>query len=277
MRPDLLAALAGAVVLVAPAGARAWTQAVAREAPHHPLHIHDSNCIPYTLHAVDSPDLPLDRIRAAVIAAFDTWTAVDCSYLAFVPTEEARCCRTAFLPDGPNANCLHWIDDEWPAEYPPAAVALTTITYRLDNGAILDTDVAFNAADFVFADDCRSGASDLRNTLTHEAGHMLGLDHSAVAGATMRPRTFPGDCTLRDLAPDDVEGLCALYPTAAAPPDCAGPWHGLDLDCTPPPEDCGCRTPGLAGAAGSGGLPVVLLLAVGAVRRRRREKSGPRS
>jgi MYXO-CTERM domain-containing protein len=84
---------------------------------------------------------------------------------------------------------------------------------------------------------------DLQNTITHEVGHVIGLAHSPVAGATMSATTAPREITKRDLAADDVAAVCAVYP------------HGSG--------GCGC---GSAEAAGAGSL----VLAALALRRPRR-------
>jgi MYXO-CTERM domain-containing protein len=96
---------------------------------------------------------------------------------------------------------------------------------------------------------------DLQNTLTHEAGHFLGLAHPCetnqgnctpeMAATTMYPATTPGDLEKRSLSPDDIAGVCDVYPSGGG---------------------CGC---------GSGGAPgaVAALLAVLALRPRRRPAS----
>ena len=53
------------------------------------------------------------------------------------------------------------------------------------------------------------GAFDLQTVVLHENGHVAGLDHTNVAGATMYPSYSAADCTL---AADDIAGIRALYP-----------------------------------------------------------------
>ena len=53
---------------------------------------------------------------------------------------------------------------------------------------------------------------DLENVFAHELGHYLGLAHSTEAEATMFASAVAGETLKRDLAADDVEGLCAAYP-----------------------------------------------------------------
>jgi Matrixin len=127
-------------------------------------------------------------------------------------------------------------------------LALTTATFVVSTGEILDADMELNgwnglgtaaptATGFYFT--CASpgtatctqayGGSnciefDVGNTVTHEAGHMLGLDHVCVTPgnsschpeATMAPTAAPGDTDKRTLAADDIEGVCTIYPVSKA-------------------------------------------------------------
>jgi hypothetical protein len=61
------------------------------------------------------------------------------------------------------------------------------------------------------------GSYDLESTFVHEIGHMLGLDHSGVIGASMQPRQGTNgifnlpNFTTRSLSSDDVAGIRAVY------------------------------------------------------------------
>ncbi|BDG07001.1 matrixin family metalloprotease [Anaeromyxobacter paludicola] len=60
---------------------------------------------------------------------------------------------------------------------------------------------------------------DVQNTVTHELGHVLGLDHPPLAGATMSATATPGETSKRVLAASDVAGICTAYPASYTPSD----------------------------------------------------------
>ncbi|MDH5673181.1 MAG: matrixin family metalloprotease [Myxococcales bacterium] len=105
-------------------------------------------------------------------------------------------------------------------------VALTTVTSDRSTGEIFDADIALNAEENTFTVGDEQVRTDLQSTLTHEIGHLLGLEHSDVSGATMGPSTDLRSTSLRTLERDDVEGLCALY----APQDAAALCDGDQED-----------------------------------------------
>ena len=101
-----------------------------------------------------------------------------------------------------------YLVQDWPFSFRALAVTLTT--YNDDTGELIDTDIIING-EMRFGLSGERNRYDLDTVLTHELGHVLGLDESDVRGATMFPDTRRGETDRRQLSTDDVDGILSLY------------------------------------------------------------------
>ena len=137
--------------------------------------------------------------HATIAAAFDTWTDISGTQVAFEDvTYDANV----------NENVVYW-EPNWTAD--PKMLALTS-TISTTSGVIIGFKIALNAQHPHWTVDSNEGM-DLQNTLTHEIGHVLGLDHTHESDeATMYASAKEGERGKRDLHWDDKEGIRYLYP-----------------------------------------------------------------
>jgi hypothetical protein len=151
--------------------------------------------IPITLST--SLTLPNASIRSgsdvpgAIHGALATWSAA--ANVNFVEvSSNLQSISPVNRPDGvslitvapTNENLALFGDESNPAR--------TRVFYDADTGEINEADIAINpfpysidGAPLEFSTDGSAGTYDLQSTLTHEIGHLLGLNHSNVIGATM--------------------------------------------------------------------------------------------
>ncbi len=239
---------------------------------------------------------------AAIDASFDSWRALSstCSDFAFTrgpdvqkpwvgfdresdDNENVLTFREAACEDAAPPEDACWRDDTcantyscW--EHGSATIGLTTSTFTLSAGHVLDSDIELNASEhsgagFLFttvdsppcdgppATNCVS--TDLQNTLTHEIGHVVGLDHVANPGSTMEPTAPPGETHKRIIDEGTAAGFCGIYPRNLPPVQCGEP---ANLSRTFQAVNRGSA---LGCGAGAGGLSAPALLGLLALLRRR--------
>jgi hypothetical protein len=276
-RASSLALFAGAALL-APAAADAYCRQTTHEDdtcrpdPGIPL-FWQGNCVMYSVSELGSQDLPLETTLAVVRHSFETWEETGCSYLTFQPTVLASCEDVGFRQDAGNMNLVVFRESGWSTEYnhAPAAMGLTTVLFDPGSGEILSADMELNGDNFRFTDGPFEVDADLANTVTHEAGHVLGLAHSPEAAATMYGTSTSGEVQKATLHEDDIRAVCDSYPIASDPGVCMQPTGGLDPECLPPEGGC-CRVAG--GGSGDGPVAIAIgALVLAAARWRRRRPS----
>jgi hypothetical protein len=229
-------------------------------------------CVSFSLHAgVPPAGLDRDHVSRILADAFGRWTSVDCGggqpSIALAPTElPSQCGRPDYSAQGGNANVWMFRDGEWP--YAANALAVTVVTFDADSGAILDADVEIDATAGLAARQTPD-AYDLESIVQHEAGHFLGLSHSAVRDATMWRRLARGAIEARTLAADDAAGICDAYPPTRPIAACDfTPRNRFSAQCSDDPR-CSLARPA---APSNGASPRPWLLAallLGVLRRAR--------
>lgn len=256
-------------------------------APGSILLFWERNCMTYAFHSSVFSRVPMGEafVRKTFATSFQTWADVKCSgtKTPFLVAQAAGTTSTddaEFLYDQPNESVILVRNrNEWTSlpDHDSLALALTLIWHDKKTGEILDVDMELNGGAGAFTDckstRCGNMSIDLQNTVTHEAGHLLGLGHTSVAGATMQPSTTKSPETeKRDLGADDSAGYCALEL-----PD--GPCTGSSCTCPTPPAygshrtvtACNCHALGARGAgAGLASVLGLLLASTWLTRRRRR-------
>ena len=153
--------------------------------------------------------LPAGEVRAAAAMASDAWRGIG---------DAPELVVEAGSPDGYSADSRTdsiYLVKDWP--YNTNQVAVTVLNYSKD-GRILGMDVLVNGNKrfaMLSENDSRgivTGTHDLGAVLTHEFGHVLGLDESDDhEEATMFPYVRAGEVRQRVLSADDEEGVVAAY------------------------------------------------------------------
>jgi hypothetical protein len=268
-----------------PRGGECWTQGVSLW--------WRSACVGFSLQRDGSTQVPLETATRGVEQAFRRWASATCGAdgarvsIDFRNLGPVECGNVQYKPYG-NTNVIVFRDDAWPHPGAKNTLALTTVTFDPQTGEIYDADIEINTSDqtVTVTDPVPPNGYDYLSIVTHEAGHFLGLAHSAQEDATMYARYLPGRTNMRDLAKDDAEGACAIYPpdgTRNVDPsvDPSGVIQGGRCDATPrrgflptcdAPEKDKCAVgvgPGLPQSVGLGAFGAAAAAAALLFRRRR--------
>jgi hypothetical protein len=238
----------------------------------------ETTCAPVTIYVNGFNKYTLDEIAKSVSAAAHAWspdgvacpgTASAHPYFEIVPSLDPTAKPPDVAWDARNAIIFRtemWTKSGKPPvnpldNYAFDALAVTTVVARA-NGKIVDADIEINALNKTWLDldpgvtpPFDHGAvievHDLQNTLTHEFGHFIGLDHTCftfnpnsnkmrpiddatgkpvpdcdgapglVAATTMFDRAEPAETNKRTLENDDMLGVCTIYPPALDPHVCS--------------------------------------------------------
>ncbi|MFA6034852.1 MAG: matrixin family metalloprotease [Myxococcota bacterium] len=243
INPAIIIALVLPLVLCPVSGADAYTR---EEASAGGPYLFQAE-LPFQYAINDScagPGVPKEKYSEAVKNSYISWTVPSCTYFSVAQPPITGRTDTGYNPDGDNLNLVVWRTSEWatePRSYPKNALAITTNTFFTDSGTIVKSDIEVNGEFFTWRvlDSAGSGYNDIQNTLTHEAGHVTGLDHSSDPKAVMYYAAKSGEISKRVLTQDDIDGVCAIYPAG-------GPDAGENDGSPDPTQSSGCACSAIA-------------------------------
>jgi hypothetical protein len=168
----------------------------------------------------------------------DTFPDVNCTDLAAITGD------AGYKSTGPNYNLWVFRETDWPFDntVDERAIAITTTQFDTRTGEIFDSDVELNSYGNNFTTDPYVVDMDLPSVVQHESGHFLGLGHAQTASLTENVMwgSLKAGVTRRIVQPDDIQGICAIYPPGKLNPECdPEPRHGFSTECR---FDNGCCT-----------------------------------
>src|SRR5689334_6698927 len=170
--------------------------------------------------SLDSPPSNIAKgsdVRAAVQRALQGWS--DAAVILFLETTTSNE-KISPSSDGDGVNLIT-VSMVNASEFTESDAPACTRVFFESGGAIVGADIALNPA-VQFSDDGTFGTYDLESTFAHEIGHLLGLPHSGVIGATMQPRQAKNGLyglpafTQRSLSAADITAVRALYSEQSA-------------------------------------------------------------
>lgn len=172
-----------------------------------------------------SADLVTQDGINAIRNSFDTWHQVAGGHFTYTygGLTQSTAVGYDFLHTAENENIVIF-QKEW--NHDSLIIGLTTATYNAQTGEVFDADIELNNRDYTFSTDDNNVQTDLQNTVTHEAGHFIGFDHTDKPGstlptdcataATMSRTTKVGEISKRVLAASDKLGFTFVYPSDKA-------------------------------------------------------------
>jgi len=150
----------------------------------------------------------------AIQNSFNQWRNIAESDLDF---EFAGSTTNAVSSASDNRNVIRWVGSNIAA----GTFAVTITTFDTTTARILDADMELNDRDFTWDTLGPAGTQGvigramIENVVTHEIGHMVGLDHASNSAGTMFFQSAPGLISAVSLDTDDRAAIISDYANAA--------------------------------------------------------------
>ena len=191
------------------------------------------NPVEIKISTVEPMDVSWLDLDGALRRSMETWNAVDQCTLPLLVHSGTTDVTIGEAPEEIDAFAENTVlpihsPEVWSSKgYSSSLLAITSLTYDRQSGVLVDADIEINDWNHIFSsqDSAVQGANDLENTLTHEIGHLLGMDHSEDVDATMYGQAPDAEDKKRTLENDDVDGVCDLYKDYTIPDTASLPEH----------------------------------------------------
>lgn len=185
-----------------------------RTSTGRPIEWRGQGCPILSLDAAENPGIPHARLREVLTTSAEAWNGPPSDRLK--PELSIRSDTVTGKDvgyDGTNlvvwrlkGYCQDPAHREAEICLSQQVAAITTVFYwdkpgESRDGEIIEVDLELNADSFEFSLDGEPSKLDLENTVAHEMGHMIGLDHTCIPGAGGTPVDFAG------------QALRSCYPT----------------------------------------------------------------
>jgi hypothetical protein len=168
--------------------------------------------IRYSMNEDGAPQIPNGSEFVAVEAALRTWASIPGTSVEF----QSDGLTSANNVDLDFVNLITFNEDSGLLGTTTLAATFSFFQGSGENLTFTDSDIAFNPV-FDLTTSGEEGAFDLQGVLTHESGHMLGLDHSGIVSSVMSPFAIRDQVDQRVLQYDDIAGILEIYPAPSGP------------------------------------------------------------
>jgi hypothetical protein len=159
-----------------------------------------------------SPQIANGSEFQAIQAAFQTWQNVATANVSF--QYKGTTPVSTVGQDG--MSVVTFVDNSVPIGLETVAATFSFFAADATGSlSIQEADIALSTS-VGFSTSGDPSKYDLQSVVTHEVGHLLGLNHSTLVSSVMAPYPAAGQLDQRTLSSDDMIGVATLYPKTSA-------------------------------------------------------------